>query len=150
MGKPSKNFYERAQEEFISRINRYISLKITRLEPPRVTRSMDDGEIRRRESEIFRNKMNPDKFNIILDENGRSFNSIKFAEFVNHKMSYETRPLVFHIGGAMGFSREIKDLANQSVRLSEMTMPHHLARVVFLEQLYRAFTIINGESYHNK
>lgn len=86
---------------------------------------------------------------ILLDENGRTYNSKQFAGSLQKVMNSGVKTLVYVIGGAYGFSTELKD-KYRSVRLSDLTLSHHLARLVLVEQLYRACTIINNEPYHNE
>ena len=87
---------------------------------------------------------------ILLDDKGKEFSSIKFSQFLNQKMIQSTRCLTFVIGGAYGFSDGVYERANAKISLSKMTFSHQMVRMIFKEQLYRAFTIIKGEKYHHE
>lgn len=87
---------------------------------------------------------------ILLDEHGREFRSVEFASFMEKKMTTSARDVVFVIGGAYGFSQEVYDRSDSKISLSKMTFSHQMVRTIFVEQLYRAFTIIKGESYHHE
>lgn len=84
---------------------------------------------------------------VLLDAGGRAFDSLKFARWLETRLA-EGRPLVFLVGSAMGVAREIREAAEEKISLSPLTLPHDLARIVLLEQIYRAMTIIKGKRYH--
>ena len=100
------------------------------------------------ESSSIKKHIGPSDFILLLDEKGNEYSSREFAEELNLKLVNESN-ITFIIGGAFGFADDIKQRADALWSLSKLTFPHHLVRTVFLEQLYRAFTILNGESYHN-
>ena len=100
------------------------------------------------EMEILR-RVKPDSYLVLLDENGRMQSSREFAAFIDQNIKSRFKKLTFVIGGAFGFSQELKQRANDSISLSKLTFSHQLARLVFAEQLYRAFTILRNEPYHN-
>ena len=87
---------------------------------------------------------------ILLDEKGKSFSSLLFSQFLQKKMNSGLKILVFVIGGPYGFSDEIYQRANGKVSLSSMTFSHQMVRLFFIEQLYRAFTILRNELYHHQ
>jgi len=87
---------------------------------------------------------------ILLDVNGAEYSSEKWADFLQKKLLNSSKSLVFAVGGAYGFSDEIYQRASEKIALSQMTFSHQMVRLIFTEQLYRAFTIINGEPYHHK
>jgi len=87
---------------------------------------------------------------ILMDERGEEFTSERFASQIEKKSIHGTKNVVFAIGGAYGFSDDIYKRANEKISLSKMTFSHQMVRVIFLEQLYRAYTIIKGEPYHHK
>jgi 23S rRNA (pseudouridine1915-N3)-methyltransferase len=87
---------------------------------------------------------------VVLDEKGKSFSSIDFSNFLNKKLLTSAKCLVFVIGGAFGFSEEVYKRANSKLSLSKMTFSHQMIRLIFKEQLYRAFTILKGEKYHHE
>ena len=87
---------------------------------------------------------------VLLDERGKRRNSLAFASWLEDKLSRGGKDLVFVVGGAYGFATEVYDRADSSISLSEMTFSHQIVRTIFAEQLYRAFTIMRGEPYHNE
>ena len=87
---------------------------------------------------------------VLLDEKGSEYNSLEFSKWLDHKLNLSNQNLCFVIGGAYGFSKEFKSQANELISFSKMTMSHQLIRLIFLEQLYRAFTIINHLPYHHE
>jgi 23S rRNA (pseudouridine1915-N3)-methyltransferase len=97
---------------------------------------------------ILKNIQNTD-FVILLDENGLQKSSREFAGIISNKMVSGVKNVVFIIGGAYGFSEDVYKRADQKLSLSKMTFPHQLVRLIFIEQLYRAFTIIKNEKYHH-
>ena len=110
---------------------------------------VDPLMVKKMETEKFLKKIDANDFVILLDENGKRFNSINFASFLKDIIQWNNRPIVFLIGGAFGFSESIYKRANHLVALSEMTFSHQLVRLIFMEQLYRACTIINHKPYHH-
>ena len=86
---------------------------------------------------------------VVMDSRGKEFTSEQFAKFMGDYRDRNPLPLVFAIGGADGFSAETKSAASAMISLGKITMPHDLARVVLLEQIYRAFTILQGHPYHS-
>jgi 23S rRNA (pseudouridine1915-N3)-methyltransferase len=99
------------------------------------------------EEQIIRNINNQD-FVILLDEKGKQYSSRGFASQINERLIRDSS-IVFVIGGAFGFSDKVYQRANMIWSLSSLTFPHHMVRTIFLEQLYRSFTILKGERYHN-
>ncbi|MFN5629519.1 MAG: 23S rRNA (pseudouridine(1915)-N(3))-methyltransferase RlmH, partial [Bacteroidota bacterium] len=86
---------------------------------------------------------------VLLDENGKEFNSINFSNWIQKNMNAGIKRLVFVIGGPFGFSEDVYSRANQQIALSQLTFSHQMVRLFFLEQLYRGFTILKGEKYHH-
>ncbi len=93
-----------------------------------------------------------DKFDriFLLDEKGKEHTSVEFSQFIEKQMNAGVKNIAFVVGGPFGFTQEVRDLSDSSIALSKMTFPHDLVRVIFLEQLYRAFTILKNEKYHHE
>ena len=106
--------------------------------------------LKTKEGEVILNKLTKDDVLILLDENGKQQTSIEFSKFIENQQINSTKRLVFQIGGAFGFSEGVYNRANFKLSLSKMTFSHQMIRLFFAEQLYRAFTIIKGEKYHNE
>ena len=86
---------------------------------------------------------------ILLDENGKELSSLFFSKFIQHHLNSSKKEIIFIIGGAYGFSDKLLKRANEKISLSKMTFSHQMVRIIFLEQLYRSFTILKNEPYHN-
>lgn len=106
--------------------------------------------LKTKEGEMILNKLQKDDFLILMDEKGQQKSSVEFANFLEKKQLDGTKKMVFQIGGAFGFSDAVYERANMKMSLSKMTFSHQMVRLFFVEQLYRAFTIIKGEKYHNE
>ena len=89
-------------------------------------------------------------FVVLLDENGKEKTSVEFSNFIQQNLNSGIKTLLFIIGGAYGFSDEVYERANQKISLSQMTFPHLMTRLVFVEQLYRSFTILRNDPYHHQ
>lgn len=148
IGKKSKNLFSDAESEYIKRINRYCSYQHNTLAPVKNAKALPSHELKKAEASLFSSKLTSPSYTIVLDENGKQMNSIDFAAFIEKIRMTNTKVNIF-VGGAYGFDQEFLNQADYSLSLSKMTMAHHLARTVFAEQLYRAFSIINNEPYHN-
>ena len=137
-------------EKFRIRTNRYCSLEVLELRDARLPKTATPLMFKEVESESLRKVLRPSDYLILLDEGGKSYTSRKFATFLKETyLRSKGNRILFVIGGAYGFSEEIYRLANAKVSLSSMTFSHQLIRLIFMEQLYRAFTILNKHPYHN-
>ncbi|MFM7643166.1 MAG: 23S rRNA (pseudouridine(1915)-N(3))-methyltransferase RlmH [Sphingomonadales bacterium] len=122
-----------------------------RLELPDVKnpKALSQVQIKEKEGEAILSKLKATDYVVLLDENGKSFSSVNFANWLSQKQMQHAGTLVFIIGGAFGFSSEVYERAQFKLSLSEMTFSHQMVRMIFLEQLYRAFSILKGEPYHH-
>jgi 23S rRNA (pseudouridine1915-N3)-methyltransferase len=102
-----------------------------------------------KEGELILKQLKTEDFLCLLDEKGKAFTSVNFSKHIEKKQLVGTKSWVLVIGGAHGFSDEVYARANEQIRLSDMTFPHDLVRIILVEQLYRAFSIIRGEGYHH-
>ncbi|MCP3930694.1 MAG: 23S rRNA (pseudouridine(1915)-N(3))-methyltransferase RlmH [Bacteroidetes bacterium] len=150
IGKTNASYLQEGMDVYIKRLKHYLPFR--ELVIPNIKRnkkSTDTSLLKKREGEKILNALSSDDFLVILDEKGKSFSSKAFATFLDHKLQLSHRRLIFLVGGAFGFSQEIYQRANASLSLSAMTYSHQLIRLIFLEQLYRAMTILRNEPYHN-
>ena len=139
IGKTKEPAIEALTEEYLKRISRYAEVAGVALKDEAAILSLANGERRRHQKE--RHKL------VLLDSRGKQFSSEELAEFLEREQVNAT-PLLFAIGGSDGFSEEARRLARFTLSLGKMTLPHELARVVLVEQLYRAFTILKNHPYH--
>jgi 23S rRNA (pseudouridine1915-N3)-methyltransferase len=131
VGKIKKEYIKKGVLDYSQRIAHYIPFEIAEVKEEHLGRSID-----------------ADVFNVLLDENGKALTSTAFALFIEKMMISSVKDIVFFVGGAEGFSDEFRKKAHFLLSLSKMTLPHEVARMVLVEQIYRAFTIIRGERYH--
>lgn len=147
-GKTKQSFVEEGMSEYIKRTGKYITLTVNILPDQKVTGKLSRPEIRKKEGSMILKNLKLRDYVILLDERGTKFTSRKFAEFLAGKLASASGNLVFVAGGAEGFSEEVYMRKDFMISLSPMTFSHQLIRLIFLEQLYRAFTIIHNEPYH--
>jgi len=133
--------------EYIKRINFYKKFKVIEVNSLK-SKKNSQKEIKKIEGENVLKNIKKNELIFLLDENGKSFNSRKFADFLSNKFK-TNKSIVFVVGGAHGFSNEIKQKSNEIISLSEMTFSHQIIRLFFTEQVYRALTILNNHPYHN-
>ena len=150
VGKTNPDFLDQGVKEFDKRIKRYTTFEIKTLKGLKSSKSMSSKIIKENEGEQILKQVLPNDYLILLDENGRQYTSVDFSKTIEHKSITGIKHIVFLIGGAFGFSEKVYERANENLSLSKMTFSHQVIRLLFLEQLYRAFTIINGEPYHNE
>ena len=103
-----------------------------------------------KEGELILKALQPGDVIVLLDEGGKEMRSIEFADYMKRKMNSVNKRLVFIIGGPYGFSRKVYETAHEKMSLSRMTFSHQMVRLIFVEQLYRAMTILNGGPYHHE
>jgi 23S rRNA (pseudouridine1915-N3)-methyltransferase len=149
IGKTDKNYLSEGIRIYLNRIKHYVDFEIYSLNEIKKFKPLDINSIKKNEAKEILKYIVKDDFVVLLDENGKEHSSVKFAEFINNKMVTGCKKLIFISGGPYGFSEEIYKRANELISLSKLTFSHQLVRLVFLEQLYRAFTIIRGEPYHH-
>lgn len=147
-GKTHFNFVETGVNEFASRLKHYTKFEQITLELPPKLRSTESEQVKKAEGALLLKKIHPNDYIVLLDEKGETYSSREFANTIQ-KLANIHSACVFVIGGAFGFSKEVYARANAQLSLSKMTYSHQLIRLIFVEQLYRAFTIMKGESYHN-
>jgi 23S rRNA (pseudouridine1915-N3)-methyltransferase len=147
-GKTRDPFIQEGVELFKKRVERYVPFQIETIPDLKNTRNLTMKEVQEKEGRLILKRLNPGSYMILLDERGREFHSIAFAEYLN-SLEGRVNQLLFVIGGPYGFSQEVYEKADGLVSLSKLTFSHQLVRVIFMEQLYRAYTILKGEPYHH-
>lgn len=146
--KTRAQFIKEGENFYLDRIKRYAQTEWIEVRPTRIIKGISDEEVKRKEGHSILQKIAPGDFLIALDKSGRQYDSEGLAEWLK-KLSLDIRgSVVFTIGGPVGLSAEIIQKAGSVMSLSKMTLTHEMSRIVLLEQVYRAFTIINGEKYH--
>ena len=150
VGKTDKDWVRQGLDIYMARLKHYISFAMNEIPELKNVSALSKEQIKTREGElILKNIRNTDDV-ILLDERGKEYSSMEFAGIIRDKMTYGGRDIVFVIGGAYGFSDAVYSRANSKLSLSRMTFSHQMVRTIFVEQIYRAFTIIKGEPYHHE
>lgn len=149
IGKTNEAYLETGIGIFEKRLRRYLPFQMVVL--PDVKLKTTDGDLlKKEEAKLLQTRLAPEDFLVLLDENGQEFTSVGLADWLEKRLSGLHRRLVFLVGGAFGFAPEIYARANAKISLSRLTFSHQMVRVFFLEQLYRAMTILKNEPYHNE
>lgn len=148
IGKTNEKYLEAGIEIFEKRLKNYLPFAFQILSD--VKQKTSDGVLlKKKEAEMVLSKLGQDDFLVLLDEQGREYTSVELAQWLERRLSNIPRKMVFLIGGAFGFAPEIYARANEQLALSKLTFSHQMVRLFFLEQLYRAMTILKNEPYHN-
>ncbi len=149
IGSTKKSFFKEAELFYKSRIDHYIGMDLIYLPDVKGIDSKFSERLKEQEGKLLMKHIHPGDQVILLDEKGKDVSSKDFSKFVQNRFNLGGKQLVFLIGGAFGFSGDLYARADAKIRLSAMTFPHDLVRLVFLEQFYRALTILKGEPYHH-
>lgn len=147
VGKTRKRFTEEALEHYQKLIRKYAKLELITVPAAKGKRS--EEALKKEEEKSIRKQLPKDPTLILLDEKGKEKSSENFAKELERLLEIPGKELCFVIGGAYGFTKEFKEEADHLLSLSPMTFSHQLVRIVLLEQLYRAFSIMRGDPYHN-
>lgn len=134
---------------YAARLSHYTHFAISEIPQLKNVSALSREQIKEKEAALLLGKLRPTDEVWLLDERGKQYGSVEFASFLEGRMSRGRGDLVFVVGGAYGFAQEVYDRAAGCISLSKMTFSHQMVRTIFAEQLYRAFTIIRGEPYHN-
>ncbi len=146
VGKDRSGLYEPAVQEYAKRLAHYTRFELIEL-PEASGKKIKPGEAKTAEAEAILSKRKPQDWLVALDERGQLMDSVELSRFVA-KAQTGAKDLLFIIGGDEGLDESVRSAANLTLSLSKMTLPHRLARVVLVEQIYRAYTILKGEPYH--
>lgn len=150
VGKTVHSYLNQGIDEYTKRISRYCPFSIKYIADAKTTKSLSQEQQKQLEGDNIAAALDKSDYVVLLDEHGKEFTSVDFSAYIERKMQSVPKRLVFIIGGPYGFSKEIYGRANEKISLSKMTFPHDLIRLVFTEQLYRAFSIIHHEPYHHE
>lgn len=137
-------------EEYTKRIRHYLAFDIEIIPELKNTKSLSVEQQKEKEAELILKALQTGDRIVLLDERGKEYRSIEFAEWIEKKMITTPKRLVFIIGGPYGFSQRIYSEAHEKISLSPMTFSHQMIRLIFTEQIYRAMTIIHHEPYHHE
>lgn len=150
IGKIKEKYLKDAIDEYSKRLSKYCKLSIIELPDEKIPNKINDNianEIKTKECSMLSNNIKKDSYIFCLDLSGKEFSSEEFSQELQ-KISMENSSITFIIGGSLGLTKDLLLKSNQKICFSKMTFPHQLIRVFLLEQIFRAFKISNGETYH--
>jgi len=150
LGKENTKLVDKAIDEYVTRLNRYNSFNLVTIDNAKLTKSLPKNQLLEKEADLILDKLQDRDILIVLDEKGKQFTSKEFAEKINQFMNLSPLRIIFLIGGSFGIADKLKTKAHLVLGLSAFTFPHQLVRLLFTEQLYRAFTILKNEKYHHE
>lgn len=149
VGKTNSKYINEGIEVYLKRLSHYVPFSIKQLPDIKQTRSLSEEQQKEREGETMLSTFMQGDFVVLLDERGKELTSREFAQFIDKKMAAVNRDIWFVIGGPYGFSKKVYERADAQLSFSKMTFSHEMIRLFFVEQLYRAMTILRGEPYHH-
>lgn len=150
VGKTDIGWVREGLETYSSRLSHYVPFSVCEIPELKNTSALTRTQIKEREGELILKAIKPTDRVILLDERGKEYRSVEFAEEIRRLSLAGGKDIVFVIGGAYGFSEAVYARSVGKISLSRMTFSHQMVRTIFAEQLYRAFTLIKGEPYHHE
>ncbi len=150
VGKTNKKYLIEGEQEYEKRLKHYIRFEEIVIPELKKAKNLSELQIKQKEGELILGKTENSDFLILLDENGKEYNSVGFSQFLQKQLNSGVKRVTFVVGGAYGFSDEVYKRSNQKIALSKMTFSHQMVRLIFKEQLYRGFTILKNEPYHHR
>jgi 23S rRNA (pseudouridine1915-N3)-methyltransferase len=150
VGKTDASYLQEAVSVYEKRLTLYLPFEFEMIPDLKNAKNLSEEQQKEQEGEKIKRLIQSGDYVVLLDEKGKEFTSAGFAGYIEKKSHAVSKRLVFVIGGPYGFSKEVYDLAAEKISLSKMTFSHQMVRLFFIEQLYRAMTILNNEPYHHQ
>lgn len=150
IGKTDAGYFVDAINEYKKRLVHYIPFEMEVIPDIKNVKNMSEIQQKEKEGELILKFLQPGDYLVLLDEKGKDFTSLQFAAYLEKKMHTIPKRLVFIIGGPYGFSEAVYGAASEKISLSKMTFSHQMVRLICIEQIYRAMTILNNEPYHHE
>jgi len=150
IGRTVEKHYITAIDDYVQRTKHYMSFELEVIPELKNTKSLTMEQQKEKEGELLCKAFQPGDVIVLLDEHGKELRSVEFAHWMEKKMATVNKRLVFVIGGPYGFSQKVYQTAHEKMSLSKMTFSHQMIRLIFIEQLYRAMTILQGGPYHHE
>lgn len=150
VGRTVEPHFITAINDYVQRTKRYLTFDVEVIPELKNTKSLSTDVQKEKEGELILKALQPGDNVVLLDEGGKELRSVEFAEYMKRKMNTVNKRLVFVIGGPYGFSRRVYEAAGEKLSLSRMTFSHQMVRLIFVEQLYRAMSILHGSPYHHE
>jgi len=150
VGKTEDAYLKEGIDKYVKRLKHYTKLELVELNELKNTKALSPEQQKAKEAELILKKITPLDHVVLMDEKGTELSSTQFAAYINKREITSSASLIFIIGGPYGFDPSVYQRANDKISLSRMTFSHQMVRLFFVEQLYRAYTIIKGEPYHHE
>ena len=150
VGKTSTGYLKQGIDEYTRRLSHYVPFDIQYIGDAKNTKYLSEAQQKQNEGKSILAFLDKSDFVVLLDEHGKEYSSIEFSKYIQKHMSRGARRVVFIVGGPYGFSPEVYVRASDKISFSKMTFSHEMIRLLFSEQLYRAYTILNHEPYHHE
>ena len=150
IGKTDDATLQNLIQTYVNRLGHYNKFELEIIPDLKKTRNLSVEQQKTAEGKLILERMNTSDFVVLLDENGKQYSSEAFSEYLQKRLNSGMKQLIFIVGGPYGFSEEVYTRADGKISLSKMTFSHQMVRLFFVEQLYRAFTILRNEPYHHK
>lgn len=150
VGKTDDTNFTQIIDTYKNRLKFYISFDLDFIPDLKKTKNLSQKEQKNLEGKNILSRIQSNDYLVLLDDKGKQYTSVTFAQFLEKKTHIISKRIIFLIGGPYGFSDEVYNRANEKISLSKMTFTHQMVRLVFIEQLYRAMTILNNEPYHHE
>lgn len=150
VGRTVEPHYISAINDYVERTKHFISFDLEVIPELKNTKNLSEEQQKEKEGELILKSLQSGDVVVLLDEFGKEFRSIEFARWMEKKLANVNKRLVFVIGGPYGFAQKVYDTAQEKISLSKMTFSHQMVRLIFVEQLYRAMSILHGGPYHHE
>jgi 23S rRNA (pseudouridine1915-N3)-methyltransferase len=147
--KTQESYLQSGIELYEQRLKNYAAFDMITIHVPKNVRQKSIGEQKAEEAKLLLSMLTPGDMVVVLDEQGKEYSSVNFSKFIREKQNASVKRMVFIIGGPFGFDESVYARAQAKISLSQMTFSHQMIRLFFVEQLYRAYTILKGEKYHH-
>ena len=149
VGKTNFDYVADAVKLYSERLKKYVNFNIIVIPDVKNAKSISSSELKTKEGDLLAAQLAKYDYVVLLDENGKQQSSVEFSNWINKRANMSIKRLCFVVGGAYGFSDVVYKIANEKISLSKMTFSHQMIRILIVEQIYRAFTILKGEPYHH-
>jgi len=149
IGKTTSRYLQDGIDQYCKRLKHYVPFELRCLPDIKTTKALTQERQKDLEGEQFLSLLQPGDYLVLLDEHGKEYTSREYATYIDRKMSVVPKRILFLVGGPYGFSQEVYSRADDKISFSKMTFSHEMIRLFFVEQLYRAMTILRGEPYHH-
>ena len=150
VGRTVEPHYISAINAYVERTKHYISFELEVIPELKNTKNLSEEQQKEKEGDLILKSLQNGDVVVLLDEFGKEFRSVEFARWMERKLANVNKRLVFIIGGPYGFAQKVNDAAQEKISLSKMTFSHQMIRLIFVEQLYRAMSILHGGPYHHE